>query len=99
MGSGENSVPLYVLTDTSVAYDATQVIEPPQLSAQNIAAVEVSVAVYAVENLVGAPRVQVVLRHEIQKLSEASTDLVYELRERDLTCDQTLASLRGLEFP
>jgi hypothetical protein len=75
------------------------VIEPSQLGAQNAAAIEISVAIHAVENLVGAPGVQVVLRHEIQKLTEASTDLVHELRERDLTCDQTLAGLRGLEFP
>src|SRR5918994_2797625 len=73
-------------------------VEALKLGAKNGAVVEVSAAVYAEKNLLGASRVQVVLHHEIQKLPVAVPDLIDELREGDSARDQTLACLARVEF-
>jgi hypothetical protein len=74
-------------------------VEALELGAKDGAVVEVRVAVYAEEDLLGASRVQVVLHHEIQELSVAVPNLIYELREGYAARDQTLAGLAWLEFP
>jgi hypothetical protein len=74
-------------------------IEALELGAKDGAVVEVRVAVYAEEDLLGTSRVQVVLHHEIQELSVAVTDLIDELREGYAARDQSLAGLAWLEFP
>jgi hypothetical protein len=73
-------------------------VEALELGAKYGAVVEVRVAVYAEEDLLGASGVQVVLHHEIQELPVAISDLIDELREGYATRDQTLASLAWLEF-
>ena len=74
-------------------------VEALKLGAKNGAVVEVSAAVYAEKNLLGASRVQVVLHHEIQELPVAVPDLIDELREGYVARDQTLAGVAWLEFP
>jgi hypothetical protein len=64
-----------------------------KLGTEGGSVVESSVAVYAEKDLLAAPRVQVVLHHEIQELPVAVPDLIYKLREGDTARDQTLASL------
>lgn len=73
-------------------------VEVLELGAKNGPVVEACVAIYAEEDLFGASRVQVVLHHEIQKLSEAFSDLIDKLREGDAARDQTLASLARVQL-
>jgi hypothetical protein len=87
------------LTYLLIVYGATQMVEPPELGAQNVASIEISVAVHTVQDLVWASRMQVVLHHEVQKLPETFADLIHELRERDLASDQPLAGLGKLKLP
>jgi hypothetical protein len=74
-------------------------VETLELGAKDGAVVEVRVAVYAEENLLGAARVQVVLHHEIQELPVAVPDLIDELGEGYAPRDQTLAGFAWFEFP
>ena len=74
-------------------------VQALELGAEDGAVVEVRVAVYAEEDLLGASRVQVVLHHEIQELPVAVPDLIDELREGYAARDQTLTGLAWLEFP
>jgi hypothetical protein len=57
-----------------------------------------SVAVYAKEHLLWTSRMEVVLHHEVQKLSATFAHLVDELRKGDAARDQTLARVAGLEL-
>jgi hypothetical protein len=73
-------------------------IEVFELGAEDGPIAEPRVAVYAEEHLLGTPRMEVVLHHEVQKFPAAFADLVDELREGDAARDQTLASVAGLEL-
>src|SRR5215210_3000530 len=77
---------------------ALLVVEVLELGAEDGPVVEPRVAVYAEEHLFGAPRVEVVLHHEVQELPAAFPDLVDELREGDATRDQTLARVARFEL-
>ena len=66
-------------------------------TASHGAVVEVRVALYAVEDLFGAPRVEVVVHHKVQKLPVPVPDLIHELRERDAARDQPLACFASLQ--
>jgi len=68
-------------------------IEVLELGTEDGPVVEPRVAVYAEEHLFGTGRVEIVLHHEVEKLPATFPDLVDELRERDATGDQTLASV------
>lgn len=87
------------LSDLSLARSSAQPVQSSELLVQNAASAEVCVAVHAIEHLLRATRMEVILRHKIQKLSEAFTDLIHELREGDLPGDQTLTSLGDLQTP
>src|SRR3990170_4686207 len=73
-------------------------VEVLELGAEDGPIVEFRVAVYAEEHLLGTPRMEVVLHHEVQKLPAAFADLVDELREGDATQDQTLAGVARLQL-
>src|SRR4028119_1798394 len=74
------------------------IVEAGELGAEHAADAEAGVAVDAEDDLLRAPRVQVVLHHKIQKLHITVPDLIHELRKRDAARDQTLARLAGVEF-
>src|SRR5215210_621345 len=73
-------------------------VEAGELGSQLGAHAEAGVAVDAEDDLLRAPRVKVVLHHEIEKLRVAVPHLVDELRKRDAARDQTLARLADVEL-
>lgn len=60
---------------------------------------ETSVAIYAVYDILGTPRMKVMVHHEIQQLAVTFSDLIHELRERYTARDQAPTRLTRVQLP